>query len=71
MLQHALIKVLTILSECIVFQVLNSKSESPNLATLRGERKIVLSAIELRRGQNSFTPRLIENLDLIVGQIQL
>ena len=71
MLQHALIKVLTILSECIVFQVLNSKSESPNLATFRGEREIVLSAIELRRGQNSFTPRLIENLDLIVGQIQL
>jgi len=50
MLQHALIKVLTILSECIVFQVLNSKSESPNLATFRGEREIVLSAIELRRG---------------------
>ena len=70
MLQHALIKVLTILSECIVFQVLNSKSESPNLATFRGEREIV-SAIELRRGQNSLTPRLIENLDLIVGQIQL
>ena len=71
MLQNALIKVLTILSECIVFQVLNSKYESPNLATLRGEREIVLSAVELRRGQNSFTPRLIENLDLIVGQIQL